>query len=277
MIRCRTTCLFLFLIPFLLLIVSALTASGTAGTQDKRVFTNSIGMKFVRIKPASFRMGSGLTPFEVEQKYGGEAKWYRDEIPCHQVTLTKSYYIQISEVTQAQWTRVMGFNPSFKKSCGKNCPVEKISWHDAQAFIKKLNKQEGTNKYRLPTEAEWEYACRAGGKSAFCFGGDKKALKAYAWYHANSWNWTHQVCLKASNAWGLYDMHGNVGEWCADWYGQYSAESVIDPKGPASGHQRVSRGGSWRSAGRFCRCAYRYGVDPAYRRPTGGFRLVKDL
>jgi formylglycine-generating enzyme required for sulfatase activity len=244
---------------------------------QNRSMTNSLGMKFVLIQPGKFMMGSKLSPTEIEDKYGGEAKWYSDETPQHEVTITKPYYIQTTEVTQGQWKAVMGFNPSGLKTCGENCPAEKVSWHDVEEFIKRLNQKEGTDTYRLPTEAEWEYACRAGSVTEFCFGDEKNKLDYYAWHNYNSDDWTHHVYRKRPNAWGLYDMHGNVWEWCQDWYSDYPSEPAIDPIGPNSGSHRVSRGGSWRSAAMFCRSPHRYGVDPNYRRPTRGFRLVKNL
>jgi formylglycine-generating enzyme required for sulfatase activity len=245
-------------------------------TSQKKFFTNSLGMKFVYIHSGSFMMGSSLNPLLIENRYGGKAKWYSDECPQHEVTLTKSFYMQTTEVTQKQWLAVLGNNPSGFLNCGENCPVEKVSWDDVQKFIKRLNQKEGSGKYRLPTEAEWEYACRAGSTTAFCFGNDIGMLAEHTWFGANSIDWSHQAGQKKPNAWGLYDMHGNVWEWCQDWYGIYPSEPVRDPKGPPSGSHRVSKGGSWRSAARFCRSAHRYGVDPGYRRPTRGFRLVKD-
>ncbi len=221
-------------------------------------------------------MGSGFKPADVAAKYGGNAKWYEDERPQHSVSLTKPFYIQTTEVTQRQWENIMGDNPSEFKTCGKDCPVEKISWHDAKEFIKKLNEKEKTNKFRLPTEAEWEYACRAGSTTAFYFGNQKKLLVKNAWNTTNSREWTHKVNRKKPNAWGLYDMHGNVLEWCEDWYGDYPSDSVTDPTGPSSGTQKISRGGSWRSATRFCRSSYRHGVDPGFKRANRGFRIAMD-
>ncbi len=267
---------FIFLILLLVSDIVSHNATGKGATYKSRHLSNSIGMKFVYIAPGSFMMGSGFKPSEIALKYGGKAEWYTDEIPQHNVTLTKAFYIQTSEVTQRQWKTIMGNNPSGFNYNAKDCPIEKVSWHDVQKFIKKLNKKEGTDKYRLPTEAEWEYACRAGSTSAFCFGNQKNDLTIYAWNNSNSREWTHSINQKKPNAWGLYDMHGNVGEWCNDWYGDYTSNSLTDPPGPVEGTQRVSRGGSWRSIARFCRSAYRYGVDPNYRRPTGGFRLAKN-
>jgi formylglycine-generating enzyme required for sulfatase activity len=242
----------------------------------QNTYINSLAMEFARIQPGSFMMGSNLSPADVEMQYGGEAKWYEDEGPQHNVTLTKPFYMQTSEVTQGQWVAVMGVNPSMYQNCGDNYPVDKVSWNDVDEFITRLNLRENTDKYRLPSEAEWEYACRAGQTEAFSFGGDKKKLGDYGWFHDNSRGWPHHVYQKSPNAWGLYDMHGNVWEWCQDWYGKYPSESVTDPRGPDSGTHRVSRGGSWRSVSRFCRSAHRFGVDPGYRRPNRGLRLAKD-
>ncbi len=272
----RIKIIFIFSVLFLLLDLISFNATGEGADSGNKSFTNSIGMKFVHIAPGSFMMGSSLKPSEIASKYGGSAEWYDDEIPQHSVTLTKAFYIQTTEVTQGQWKTIMGNNPSGFDYCGKNCPVEKVSWHDVQKFIEKLNKKEGTNKYRLPTEAEWEYACRAGSTTVFYFGSFKEELNSFAWNSSNSSEWTHSIRQKKPNAWGLYDMHGNVGEWCSDWYGDYTSDSMTDPVGPEKGNQRVFRGGSWRNIARFCRSAYRYGVDPNYRRPTGGFRVVKN-
>jgi formylglycine-generating enzyme required for sulfatase activity len=252
-------------------------ATCTENISQNKSLTNSLGMKFVLIQPGKFMMGSNLSPTEIKDKYGGEAKWYSDETPQHEVTITRPYYIQTTEVTQGQWKAVMGFNPSGLKNCGKNCPVEKVSWHDVEEFIKRLNQKEEADTYRLPTEAEWEYACRAGSVTEFCFGEEKNKLDYYAWHNSNSDDWTHHVHRKRPNAWGIYDMHGNVWEWCQDWYSDYPSEAVTDPIGPSSGSHRVSRGGSWRSAAMFCRSPHRYGVDPSYRRPNRGFRLVKNF
>ena len=152
----------------------------------------------------------------------GESNRDSDE-KQHRVTLTREYYMQTTEVTQGQWRKVMGSNPSKFTNCGDNCPVEKVSWEDCQQFIQKLNGMEGTRKYRLPTEAEWEYAARAGTTGAYA--GD---LDAMAWYDDNSGGKTHAVGGKSPNAWGLYDMHGNVYEWCQDWKGNYPSGSVTD-------------------------------------------------
>ena len=175
-----------------------------------------------------------------------------DDEKRHEVTLTKGFYLQTTEVTQGQWKRVLGSNPSNFKNCGDDCPVENVSWNDCREFIAELNRMEGGNKYRLPTEAEWEYACRAGSKGPF-----DRDVDAEAWYDGNSGGKTHRAGEKEPNAWGLYDMHGNVWEWCQDWLGDYPSGVVTDPTGPTSGSDRVLRGGGWGGSARYCRSADR--------------------
>ncbi|MEZ4529262.1 MAG: formylglycine-generating enzyme family protein, partial [Desulfobacterales bacterium] len=196
-----------------------------------------------------------------------------DEI-LHKVTLTKGFFMQTTQVTQGQWKNLMGSNPSHFKQGGDNCPVESVSWNDVQEFIAKLNQKTGQT-YRLPTEAEWEYACRAGSETAFCFGDDKSQLEHYAWYDRNSGGRTHPVAQRKPNAWGLYDMHGNVWEWCADWYGYYPTDAVTDPTGSSTGPNRVRRGGSWDNAARGCRSASRGIARPGYRISILGFRVQR--
>jgi formylglycine-generating enzyme required for sulfatase activity len=170
----------------------------------------------------------------------------------------------------------MKYNPSFFKKRGDDCPVDTVSWFDAQAFIAQLNKVEGRKKYRLPTEAEWEYACRAGSTTRFCFGNYSPELEEYAWYIANSERTTHPVGQKRPNAWGLYDMHGNVWEWCQDWSGDYPEGPISDPTGAASGQARVLRGGTWLSDTDYLRSAGRVGFSPDFRYHLIGFRLARD-
>lgn len=239
--------------------------------QPQGALTNNLGMKFVYIRPGSFMMGSP----------SGEAGRDNDE-KQHRVTLTRGYYIQTTEVTQGQWERVMGSNPSHFKNCGSDCPVEMVSWEDCQKFIRKLNQMEGSEKYRLPTEAEWEYAARAGSRTAFANGsitetgcGHDLSLNVMGWYCGNSGKMTHSVSGKAPNAWGLYDMHGNVYEWCQDWFGGYPSGSVTDPEGASSGAHRVNRGGSWGDVARHCRSAYRSRNEPGLRNDLRGFRLAR--
>ena len=247
----------------------AAPAPAPVSRQPQGAFANNLGMKFVFIKPGSFMMGSALSPSEVVSRYGGEEKYYKNEHPQHRVTLSKGYYLQATEVTQGQWERVMGSKPSRFSNCGSNCPVEKVSWEDCQQFILKLNGMEGTRKYRLPTEAEWEYGARAGTTGAYA--GD---LDGMGWYDKNSGNKTHGVGGKAPNAWGLYDMHGNVYEWCQDWYGDYPSGSVTDPTGPSTGSYRVIRGGCWLDLAGCCRSAIRYRLEPGDRNGGLGFRLA---
>jgi len=157
-------------------------------------------------------------------------------------------------------------------------PVDQVSWEDAVEFCKKLSELPEEKKagrvYRLPTEAEWEYACRAGSKAAYSFGANSKTLGDYAWFGENSGNQTHPVGEKKANAWGLYDMHGNVWEWCSDWYGVYPKGSVSDPSGPSEGSIRVDRGGSWAYGAANCRSAYRGWGAPSYRIGNDGFRVA---
>ena len=197
------------------------------------------------------------------------------------MTLTQGYYMQTTEVTQVQWERVMGSRPWLgEKSVRENAnnPAVYVSWEDARKFIKRLNQKEGTRKYRLPTEAEWEYACRAGLTTRFCFGDGDGQLGNYAWYDKNAdsvgEDYAHGVGTKKPNVWGLYDMHGNVWEWCRDWYGNYSSGSVTDPMGPFSGSLRVYRGGGWDGRAWLCRSADRIRFTPGLRSPGLGFRLA---
>jgi formylglycine-generating enzyme required for sulfatase activity len=227
--------------------------------------TNSIGMKFRLIQPGTFMMGSPAS------WWGGGG----DERQ-HQVTLTQPFSMGIYTVTQSEYARIMGSNPSrFKGDCH---PVEQVSWEDATAFIQKLNglpeERAAGRVYRLPTESEWEYACRAGSSRAYCFGEDEARLGEYAWYGANSGSKTHPVGQKAPNAWGLYDIHGNVWEWCSDWYGDYPSGSVTDPTGASTGSCRVNRGGSGSFEAANCRSADRFRNVPSNRNGHLGFRLA---
>jgi formylglycine-generating enzyme required for sulfatase activity len=234
-------------------------SSAAAQPAGEKTFTNSIGMEFVLIPAGTFMMGDA----------DGEA----DERPVHQVTISRSFYLGKYEVTQAQWQAIMGNNPSLFTGTD-NLPVEQVWWTDVEEFIRRLNAREGGDKYRLPTEAEWEYAARAGSTTAYSFGNDPAQLKEYAWYKDNAGGKTHPVGQLKPNAWGLYDMHGNVMEWVQDWYGRYAAEPVTDPPGPPSGTHRMRRGGAWNNAAAICRSANRYSV-PGFRDDFLGFRLVR--
>jgi formylglycine-generating enzyme required for sulfatase activity len=178
----------------------------------------------------------------------------------HQVTLSKGFYMLETEVTQAMWESVMGNNPSEFK--GAKLPVECVSWDDCQEYIKKLNDMKVAPagfKFALPTEAQWEYAFRAGTTTAYCFGDNAEQLSEYAWFAQNSNDKTQVVGQKKANAWGLKDMHGNVWEWCLDLYGAYPSGAVTDPTGALQGSLRVDRGGSWDDDAENCRSADRYG------------------
>ena len=231
--------------------------------QLPKTFTNSIGMEFVYIPPGTFIMGSP------ESEAGR-----KDHELQHEVTLTQGFYMQTTEVTWGQWRAVVKSNRTSFKECGEECPVERISWDDVQAFIDKLNAKEGSMRYRLPTEAEWEYSCRAGTTTAFSFGNFADALSEHAWYKLNSEKTIHPVGRRKPNPWGLYDMHGNVWEWCQDWSGQYSYEKANDPSGPSSGTLRILRGGAWSVPAEFCRSASRHVNLPGARYVDIGFRLV---
>ena len=236
--------------------------------QLPREIENSIGMEFVLIEAGTFQMGSPAT------EPGRDA----DET-LHPVTITQPFYLGKYEVTQRQWQAVMGSNPSDYSGCGRTCPVELVSWEEAQAFIATLNRREGVRIYRLPTEAEWEYAARAGTQTAYHFGNMASELKLYAWYDKGGFirgAGPRPVGQGRPNAWGLYDMHGNVSEWVADWYGPYAAGSVTDPRGPSTGRHRASRGGGWSGSARYCRAANRNSnAQGLHRYSTLGFRLAR--
>jgi formylglycine-generating enzyme required for sulfatase activity/predicted Ser/Thr protein kinase len=227
-------------------------------------FTNSIGMELVYITPGSFMMGSPT----------GEAKRWNDE-QQHRVMLTEGFYMGVTEVTQAQWTAVMSTNPSYFK--GDDRPVEKVNWHDAVAFCEELSRREG-RRYRLPTEAQWEYACRAGSTTAFSFGNNESDLGQYGWYGSNSGEQTHPVAQKKPNGWGLHDMHGNVWEWCQDWYDDdyYQRSPEQDPINTQTNTDRVLRGGSWNDLPRGCRSAFRGRFSPDARIGNLGLRVCLD-
>ena len=206
-------------------LTAAVAASGADETPQE--WKNEIGMEFVLIPAGTFTMGvSGMGRKDPFAK------------PAHQVTITKAFYIGKHEVTQADWQAVMGTNPSHFQQCGERCPVENISWNDAQEFIEKLNDEAGAELYRLPTEAEWEYAARGGVENVPRYG----SLEAIAWTRANGKNQTHPVGRKAPNGYGLHDTLGNVAEWVGDWFGDYTKEAKTDPTGPPDGKCRVRRG-----------------------------------
>jgi formylglycine-generating enzyme required for sulfatase activity len=210
-------------------------SSNLARAADK-TYTNSIGMEFVLIPAGSF-----LREKEVKESTNVFGEKERTTIPERKVTISKPYYIGKYEVTQEQWYAVMGNNPS--RFPGRKNPVERVSWYGARAFIERLNQKEGHNRYRLPTEAEWEYAATAGKTPGYYYDmTDNNQIGEYAWYPDNMGKSTHPVGQKKSNNFGLYDIFGNVDEWVNDWYGEYPKISVTDPHGPQSGSYRVTRG-----------------------------------
>jgi len=241
--------------------------------QSDGIHTNLCGMQFVLIPSGSFIMGSpqsepGRTIFEVQ----------------NHVVIENPFFIQTTEVTQGQWETIMGNNPSFFSDCGPDCPVENVSWRNVQAFINKLNQIDSSNNYRLPTEAEWEYVCRSGSTTMYANGDMPtfechmdKLLEAVAWYHCNSEGRTHPVAQKAPNQWGVYDMHGNVYEWCQDVYVTHYARILrgnIEYADP--GAERAVRSCAFADSAVSCRSAARINLKPKIKTNTVGFRLVRE-
>ena len=276
--------------PLICLAVLMVTILVSPSMGLAETFTNKLGMKFVLIPRGSFTMGSPTSETG--------RNWNEKQ---HRVVISKSFYMGITEVTQGQWNKLVSPNPSsFKK--GKNYPVDTVSWNEAMEFIAFLNRYEGTNKYRLPTEAEWEYACRAGSKTAFSGGPltttscklPEPALVRSAWYCYNSGLANpprdfkpHPVKLLKPNAWGLYDMHGNVQEWVLDsckWRDILRArvgvvtdtyrDNIVDPLSRKGGH-RIIRGGGWHQSPKYQRSAWRGSYKPVAKRNSLGFRIVR--
>ena len=283
----RKYVIFMFLMLIYCLPVRSEENKSVDEPKQKIKIMNSLGMEFIYIQQGTFMMGS---PPNESGRYDDEKQ--------HRVTLTKGFYMQITEVTQGQWKEVMGRNPSYFKNCGDDCPVEGVSWSDVQQFIRELNQREGSGTYRLPTEAEWEYAARGRAETPFSFGRCLSADQAnydgnYPLSECSKGRDRHRTMPVASllaNSLGLHDMHGNVWEWCQDWYGDYPSGSVTDPSGPSGGSIRVRRGGGWNSGARRCRSAdrgggYGYGdfdnrwgifVSPSGRLDDIGFRLLRN-
>ena len=250
---------------------------GTNTGGGKRIFPDLPKIEMVFVQGGTFTMGC------TDEQGSGCSD---DEKPAHQVTLS-DYYIGKYEVTQGLWKIVMGNNPSYFKNCGDDCPVENVSWDDCQEFISKLNQLTG-KRFRLPTEAEWEYAARGGSKASYQtkYAGSN-ALGEVAWNIDNSYVkytggikikgrklGTHTVGTKKPNALGIYDMSGNVLEWCNDWYGEYSSGGVMNPKGASTGSFRVFRGGSWSFHGSYGRVSIRDNYLPSISYNCCGIRLV---
>ena len=236
---------------------------GTSGSvgEDKVIIANGVSFTMKPVAGGTFTMGATSEQQDPDD----------DEKPTHTVTLS-DYYIGETEVTQELWAAVMGSNPS-EFTGNMQRPVEQVSWEDCQTFIRKLNELTGAN-FRLPTEAEWEFAARGGRNSrGYQYSGSSN-LGDVAWYRDNSSDTTHPVKTKSPNELGIYDMSGNVWEWCQDWYGNYSSSSQTNPTGPSTGSVRVRRGGSWDNDARFCRSAFRIRSTPSNRFNHLGLRLV---
>ncbi|MEA1864500.1 MAG: formylglycine-generating enzyme family protein [Euryarchaeota archaeon] len=218
-------------------------------------------MKFTLIPAGEFMMGS---------------EDYDDEKPAHKVKIRKPFYLGTYPVTQREWKAIMGDNPSYSK--GDDLPVEQVSWRDVQKFIRKLNEKEGTDRYRLTSEAEWEYAYRAGTTTRYSFGDSGSKLGDYAWYYENSDRKTHPVGKKKPNPYGLYDMHGNVWEWVQDrWHGDYEGAPTDGSAWESGdGFGRVNRGGSWSDIAGHCLPSYRHYDGPGARSSNLGFRLIEE-
>ena len=237
--------------------------------------TNSIGMRLVLIPPGEFMMGSS----------DSEADCGEDEGPRHGVRITRPFFIGMHEVTQGQYEAVMRERPwkgRWWVKTGSDYPASCVSWEDAEAFCERLSEKEGRT-YRLPTEAEWEYTCRAGTTTDWSFGPIAIHLGEYAWFAENARNagneYAHVVGQKQANAWRLHDMHGNVAEWCGDWYGEgyYAGSPATDPTGPETGSERVFRGGTWDDKPYYCRVTYRADFTPDMEEYFLGFRVALDV
>jgi formylglycine-generating enzyme required for sulfatase activity len=268
--------------------------------------SNSIGMKLVLIPPGEFMMGSPRELIEDEWKAPGADQWYKDHLPGegpqHRVRITRPFYLGMYKVTQEEYQRVVGANPSEFSAAGrwkdkvagqetKRFPVEHVSWDDAVQFCRKLSQmpqeKAAGRTYRLPSEAQWEYACRAGSAGRFSFSSgrsgiskesEERQLADYGWFGGNSAGTTHAVGGKRAGAWGLYDMHGNAWDWCQDWYDKddyVNAKSPADdPTGPLKGTRRAARGGTWDRPAGSCRSACRGDAEPGYRFDGLGFRAL---
>ena len=236
---------------------------------------NGVSMDFVYIPPGSFAMGAAP---------GEEGPLDDSEDPQHPVELSHGFYLAKYELTQAQWRAVVGTQPWRRRQYvkeGAQYPATYISWIEVEEFIRRLKKKAGKALYRLPTEAEWEYACRAGTLTRWSSGDDEQVLADHAWISGNTWangeKYAHAVGLKKPNAWGLYDMHGNVWEWVFDWESAYVAEKQLDPQSPATGERRVGRGGSFGTLGLGVRSASRFFSPPDARSPDVGARIAEVL
>jgi len=250
-------------IQWIILIGLLLTSAAQA-----KSFVNKLGMRFVVIPAGHFMMGAAPDADNTAQ----------GEQPQHPVVISRPFYMGQFEVTQAQWVALMGDNPSLFK--GHHLPVEEVSWYAVEEFIKRLNQFEYPyGYYRLPTEAEWEYAARAGSDSVYAFGDEPTRLTEYSWFEDNAYTEPHPVGQKKPNCWGLYDMYGNVWEWVQDWYDPdyylyHLHHPHVDPQGPTRGNERVNRGCSWNNIAWSCRATFRFSIPPEAHYANVGFRLV---
>jgi formylglycine-generating enzyme required for sulfatase activity len=270
----------IFLILVMITACSLIVKTSMSKSVDKNMaekkISNSVGMEFIYVPSGSYERGSPLG--ELGRNNDEKQQW---------VELENGFYMQTTEVTQGQWKIVMGSLPLYTRKCDEKCPVDRVSWNDTQKFINKLNNIEGSQNYRLPTEAEWEYVSRAGNTTAFANGEISELacdvdsnLNEIGWYCGNSVNYPHHpVAQKSPNAWGLYDMHGSVWEWCSDWYAPYPSVSgsVINPTGPSDGTERVMRGGGIADRASSCRSGNRHSLRPDIMFDNIGFRVVRSL
>jgi formylglycine-generating enzyme required for sulfatase activity len=247
------------------------------------VIINSIDMKLVYIPAGSFMMGSSGSAAQLAREYSLPEGQFTDEFPQHQVRISEGFWMGQTEVTEGQYMSVMNALPWSGSALvpeDVNNPAVCVNWEDAAAFCRKLSQQEGET-YRLPSEAEWEYVCRAGTTTRFSFGDSGSSLGDYAWFHDNTCDvdqkYPHPVMQKKPNPWGLYDMHGNAWEWCSDYYDEkyYYNSPSVDPNGLSSGERRSLRGGSWNYGEYGLRCSERSGGLPGNRYFVVGFRVVR--
>jgi len=243
-------------------------------------------MKLVLLPAGKFMMGSKFSPDETVKRFGGKAVRYQHEHPRHEVTISRPFYMGVHEVTQAQWRAVMGTEPWKGKVMtqeGDDNAASWVTWRQANEFCKAMSKKTG-KKVMLPTEAQWEYACRAGSKTAYCYGDDPSKLGQYAWYRTNVWEsskrYARPVGKKKPNAWGLYDMYGNIWEYCRDWYakdfyGNAKGGKKVDPVNSKETRHVTVRGGSWYNGADLCRSAGRNSwTGPTYVHYNYGFRVM---
>ena len=239
-------------------------------------------MELVLIPSGDFMMGSGISAEALAQEYQTKADHFTDERPQHRVRISRPFYLGKYEVTQSQWQAVTGKAPWSGSSFAKANPrhaASWVSWDASQTLVGALKSTTGVAHFALPTEAQWEYACRAGTTTRFSFGADASKLGQYAWFWDNAYGigekYVHGVGMKKPNPWGLYDMHGNVYEWCADWYDEdyYKSSPAADPEGPPLARFRVLRGGSWGNNGWVCRSAVRDWYFPVSAVNGSGFRV----